>query len=61
VTSHFPQSGVATLDVVEKAFNVVKELQEGKNEGDRNGDVKPPFDNKGQQPLRDVEHFRECA
>ncbi len=47
------------LDVVEKAFNVVNELQEGKNEGNRNGDVKPSFDSKGQQPLRDVEHFRE--
>jgi hypothetical protein len=50
-----------TLDVVEKVFKVVNELQEGKNEGNKNGDVKPPFDSKGQQPPRDVEHFRKHA
>ncbi len=49
------------LDVMEKAFKVVNELQEGKHEGYKNGDAKPPFDSVGQQSLRDVEHFRECA
>ncbi len=36
------------LDVVEKAFRVVNELQKGKNERNRNGDVEPPFDSKGE-------------
>ncbi len=36
------------LEVVEEAFRVTDELQEGRNEGYINGDAKPPFDNKGQ-------------
>jgi hypothetical protein len=37
------------LEVVEKVFRVVNELQKGKNEGDRNGATKPPFDSKGER------------
>jgi hypothetical protein len=33
---------------VEEAVRVVDELQEGRNEGDTNGDAKPPFDNEAQ-------------
>ncbi len=37
------------LDVVEKVFRVVNELQKGKNERNRNGDAEPPFDSKGER------------
>ncbi len=46
---------VRASDVVEEAFRVANELQKGRNEGDTNGDVEPPFDSKSQQPLGDVE------
>jgi len=42
------------IDVVEKAFKVADGLQGG-NEADRNGEIKAPFDNEGQQHLGDVE------
>lgn len=36
------------LNVVEESFKVVDGLQEGSNEGERNGEAKAPFDNKCQ-------------
>ncbi len=37
-----------SLNVVEEAFKVVEGLQEGSNEGEKNGEAKAPFDNKCQ-------------
>jgi hypothetical protein len=45
------------IDVVEEVFKVANGLQGG-NEGDRNGEVKAPFNSEGQQHLGDAEFDR---